>query len=56
MFNMELRSSRSTAGILTVITDRISRSLDVALETSTIALNISKAFDKVWHKGSSSKA
>ena len=45
------RSSRSTADILTVISDRISRSLDVSLETRTVALDISKAFDKVWHKG-----
>ena len=45
------RSSRSTADILTVITDRIVRSLDSSFETRTIALDISKAFDKVWHKG-----
>ena len=45
------RSSRSTADILTVITDPIVRSLDSSFETRTIALNISKAFDKVWHKG-----
>ena len=45
------RSSRSTADILTVITDRISRSLDLSFETRSVALDISKAFDKVWHKG-----
>ena len=43
--------SKNTADILTVITDRISRSLDLSLETRTVALDISKAFDKVWHKG-----
>ena len=37
--------SRSTANILTVITDRISRALDCSLEARAIALDISKAFD-----------
>ena len=54
-FQYGFRSSRSTADILTVITDRISRSLDLSFETRTIALDISKAFDKVWHKGLLSK-
>ena len=41
------RSSRSTTDVLTVITHRISRALDSSFDT----LEISKAFDKVWHKG-----
>ena len=45
------RSSRSTADVLTVITDRISRALDCSFEARAIALDISKAFDRVWHKG-----
>ena len=45
------RSCRSTADILTVITHRISDALDRGFETRTIALDISKAFDKVWHAG-----
>lgn len=45
------RSSRSTADVLTVITDRISRSHDNEFDARAIALDISKAFDKVWHKG-----
>ena len=45
------RSSRSTADVLTVITDRISRTLDKGFDARAIALDISKAFDKVWHKG-----
>ena len=45
------RSSRSTADVLTIITHRISRALDSNLEARVITLDISKAFDKVWHKG-----
>ena len=36
------RSSHSTADLLTVITDRIAR---------TVALDMLKAFDRVWHAG-----
>ena len=42
-------SKRSTADILTVITERIHQSLGVSGEDRAIALDISKAFDKVWH-------
>ena len=45
------RSSRSTADVLTVLTDRLSRALDNNFDAWVIALDISKAFDKVWHKG-----
>ena len=45
------RSARSTADVLTVITDRISGALDKSCDARAIALDISKAFDKVWHKG-----
>ena len=45
------RSSRSTADLLTVITERFYRALDGGGEASIIALDISKAFDKVWHAG-----
>ena len=45
------RSSRSTADLLTVITDRFYRALDKCGEARAIALDISKAFDKVWHCG-----
>ena len=41
------RSSRSTADILTVITHRVSEALDKGRETRTVALDISKAFDRV---------
>ena len=36
------RSSQSTADLLTVVTDRIAR---------TVALDMLKAFDRVWHAG-----
>ena len=45
------RFSRSTADTLTVITERISRSLDLSFETRTVAVDIYKSFDKVWYKG-----
>ena len=45
------RSGRSTADILTVINERIYRSLNASGETRAVALDISKAFDKVWHAG-----
>ena len=45
------RSGRSTADVLTVISERVYHALDACGETSAIALDISKAFDKVWHAG-----
>ena len=42
---------RSTADILTVLSERIYNSLDALGETRAIALDIPKAFDKVWHAG-----
>ena len=45
------RSERSTADLLTVVTERIHQALDVSGEARAIALDISKAFDKVWHRG-----
>ena len=44
------RSSRSTADVLTVITHRVSGALDEGFMTRAVALDISKAFDKVWHR------
>ena len=45
------RSSRSTADLLSVITERIYRVLDESRVARAVALDISKAFDKVWHAG-----
>ena len=50
-FQYGFRSARSTADVLTVITHRISQALDKGFGARAIALDISKAFDKVWHKG-----
>ena len=36
---------------MTVVTERIHQALDVSGEARAIALDISKAFDKVWHRG-----
>ena len=45
------RAGRSTADVLTVISDRVYRALNICGEGRAIALDISKAFDKVWHTG-----
>ena len=42
-------SSRSTADLLTVVSDRIARSFSRSGATGAVALDISKAFDRVWH-------
>ena len=43
------RSSRSTADLLTVVSDRIARAFNRFEATRAVALHITKAFDKVWH-------
>ena len=43
------RSSRSTAHLLIVVSDRIARAFNRSGATQAVALDISKAFDKVWH-------
>ena len=45
------RSSRSTADLLTVLPDRIARVFNRSAATRTVALDISKTFDRVWHSG-----
>ena len=45
------RSSRSTADLLTVISDRITRAFNRTGATRAVALDLSKAFDRVWHAG-----
>ena len=45
------RSSQSTAGLLTVESDRIARAFNRSGATQTVALNISKAFNRVCHAG-----
>ena len=41
----------STADILTVVSDRIARAFNKSGGTRAVALDISKAFDRVWHAG-----
>ena len=48
-FQYGFRSSRSTADLLTVVSDRIARGFNRSGPTGAVALDISKAFDKVWH-------
>ena len=50
-FQYGFRSSRSTAGLLTVVPYRIARAFSRSGATRTVALDISKAFDRVWHAG-----
>ena len=48
-FQYGFRSSRSTADLLTVVCDRIDRAFNRSGATQTVALDISKAFDRVWY-------
>ena len=50
-FQYGLRSYRSTADLLTVVSDRNARAFNRPGTTRAVALDISKAFDRVWHAG-----
>ena len=50
-FQHGFRSSRSTADLVTVVSDRIARAFNRSGATRAVALDISKAFDRVWHTG-----
>ena len=50
-FQCGFRSSRSTAGLLTVVSDRITRAFNKSGATRAVAFDISKAFNRVWHAG-----
>ena len=50
-FQYGFRFSRSTAGLLTVVSDRIARAFNRSGATRAVTLDISKAFDRVWHAG-----
>ena len=50
-FQYSFRSSRSTADLLAVVSDRIARAFNRSGATRAVALDISKAFDRVWHAG-----
>ena len=48
-FQYGFRSSRSTADLLTVVSDRITKVFNRS--TRAVTLDIFKAFDRVWHAG-----
>ena len=48
-FQYGLRSSRSTADLLTIVSDRIARAFNRSRATRAVALDISETFDRVWH-------
>ena len=48
-FQYGFRSSRSTADLLTVASDRIARTFNRSGATRPVALDVSKAFGRVWH-------
>ena len=50
-FQYGFRSSRSTADLLTVVSDRIARAFNRSRATRAVTLDISKAFDRVWDAG-----
>ena len=50
-FQYDFRSSRSTADLLTVVSDRIARAFNRSGATRAVALDIFKAFDRVWNTG-----
>ena len=50
-FQCGFRSSRSTTDLLTVVSDRIARAFNRSGATQAVALDISKAFDRVCHAG-----
>ena len=50
-FQYGFRSSRSTSDLLPVVSDRIARAFNKSEATQAVALDISKAFDRVWHAG-----
>ena len=50
-FQYGFKSSRSIADLLTVVSDRIARAFNRPGATRAVTLDISNAFDRVWHVG-----
>ena len=50
-FQYGFRSSRLIADHLTVVSDRIARAFNRCGATRVVALDLSEAFDRVWHAG-----
>ena len=50
-FQYGFSSSRSTADLLNVVSNRIARTFNRSAATRAVAFDISKTFDRVWHAG-----
>ena len=50
-FQYDFRPRRSTADLLTVVYDRIARAFNRSRATRAVAVDICKAFDRIWHAG-----
>ena len=50
-FQYDFRSCQSTADLLTVVSDIVARAFNRSGATRAVVLDISKAFDRVWHAG-----
>ena len=50
-FQYGFRSTLSTAGFLTVVSDRIARAFNRSGATQAVTLDISKVFNRAWHPG-----
>ena len=50
-FDYGFKSSRSTADLLKIVSDRIGRAFNRSGATRAVAHDISKAFDRFWHAG-----
>ena len=50
-FQYGFRSSRSTADLLTIVSDRIARAFNKSEATQAVALDICKGFDRFWDAG-----
>ena len=50
-FQYGFRSSRTTANFLIAVCERITRAFSRSGATRAVAIDISKALDRVWHAG-----
>ena len=50
-FQCGFRSSRSTPDLLTIVSDTIARAFNRSGAARAVGLDISIAFDRVWHAG-----
>ena len=50
-FEHGFRSSQSTSDLIIIVSDRIVRTFNRSGGTQAVALDIFKAFDRVWHAG-----